>query len=294
MEKNFPFISTSWFDEKYENLVGSLTRLLDNGQVFKRLIVLMLHIISFSILIGGIWFCFQGMFGEYGYFTAMENVDGFRKFTSIIGFIIGLPFGLFFSWYGYSIVRKRAFQLAKKEYTSLLTFLCKESVPINIIITGELICIAAIMMGIMQFFSALLGALTYVPLMRLSDVLTGYSRGNIYILGDYDNFSGNLIEAGTMILGGLGIIIISYVVRDIYNYFYKIALSILNPILVFVVATILSVGFSFAVLYEFLDAGGELIMAAFVTIILIYILFMLLKKHVVKNWHENRNDKNTI
>ncbi len=291
MEKNFPFINLNWFDKRYDKLVVSLTKTLDNGLVFKKLIVFLFHILSFVLLFGGIWFSFQGMFGDSGYFKALGNVEGFQKFTGIIGFIIGLPIALFLSWYSYSLVRKRAFQLEGKPYDSILSFLFKEYVPASIIVTGELATIGAVMMGTLSFFATLLGSMTYVPLQRLGTALIdGYTEGPVHILSNYDYFSDNLVEALGFVAFGLVVLIAAYAVRDIYSYLLRIALSILNPMLVFTVAFGLSVYFSLILLSEFRD-GGEIVVGLFVGIILIYIMFMLLKKHVFKNWHEKTENK---
>ena len=146
-------------------------------------------------------------------------------------------------------------------------------------------------MGTLTLFATLLGSITYVPLQRFGEALiNGYTEGPVYILSNYDYFSDSLVGALEMMAGGLVVLIIAYAVRDIYSYVLRIALSILNPILVFTVAFGFSVYFSLLLLSEFRD-GGEIVVGLFVGIILIYIMFMLLKKHVFKNWHEKTENK---
>ncbi|OUV54738.1 MAG: hypothetical protein CBC73_03820, partial [Flavobacteriales bacterium TMED113] len=68
---------------------------------------------------------------------------------------------------------------------------------------------------------------------------------------------------------------------EVYLYLYKIALSILTPLLIFAVAGGLSA--MFAVGFSDRD---EMITFGFVTIVCLYIFFMLLKKHVFTQWHD--------
>ena len=151
MEKNFPFIKIGWFDRMYDRLVLSLTRKLDDGMVFKTIIVSLLHLLSFAFLFGGIIFCVAALFGDFGYIEALDMYEsGGKKALAIIGLIIGLPVGIFMSWFLYSLVRKRAQQLNGHEYGKILPFLFESTVPALIILVAEIAAALAVMAAVLK------------------------------------------------------------------------------------------------------------------------------------------------
>tara|TARA_B100001250_G_scaffold362847_1_gene341817 strand:- start:3709 stop:4464 length:756 start_codon:yes stop_codon:yes gene_type:complete len=236
MERNLPFISISFLDKWYDKLVLSVTRKLDNGNIFKGIMVLLFHIQSFVLLLGV----------PIGFvaFAVMKFGDG-SLILNILGFLVGLPIALFAAWYGYGIVRKRARQLYNEEFESILIFFFKKCIPQSLIIAGEV--------GAVFALASVLPMLCY----------------------------GDPISSLTALIGGLGLLIGHYAIKDIYLYLYKIALSILTPLLIFAVAGGLAAGFSSA-----FSPGSEMIMGVFVTIVCLYIFFMLLKKHIFTQWHD--------
>ena len=52
MERNIPFVNINFFDKMYDKLVLSVTKKLDSGNVFKFIMVLTIHVLSFAILLG--------------------------------------------------------------------------------------------------------------------------------------------------------------------------------------------------------------------------------------------------
>jgi len=223
MEKNFPFIKIGWFDRMYDRLVLSLTRKLDNGQIFKTIIVSLLHLLSFAFLFGGIIFCVAALFGDTGYISALDMFPGGKKVLAIIGLILGLPVGLFMSWFLYSLVRKRAQQLGDNEYGSILTFMFERTVPALIILIGELMAIFAIMGSVLTLFGTLLNSMAYAPMNKLIGFLTNDPYAASYFGGSYDyiGLSLGMEGASGLLVGGIMVLIIAYAMRDVYNYLYQ-------------------------------------------------------------------------
>jgi len=295
-ESNLPFIKISFFDKMYNKLVLSITKKLDNGQIFKTIIVSLLHLLSFSFLFGGIIFCFGALFGDSGYIAALDWYSGGKKVLAIIGLIIGIPIGLFMSWFLYSLVRKRAQQLANNEYGSILTFIFESTVPSLIILIGELAAAVYIMQAVLQLFGTLLNSMAYAPIMKLIGFLRGESLEYVepFFGGSYEYIGESLgmddDAAAGMLVFGILILIGAYVARDIYKYLYTLALRVLNPILYFAVAGILGlilIGLAFFLMgIDDGEAFGWLSLV-FVSLILIYTLLMLLKKYVYVNKSNN-------
>lgn len=298
MEKNFPFIKIGWFDRMYDRLVLSLTRKLDNGQIFKTIIVSLLHLLSFAFLFGGIIFCVAALFGDTGYISALDMFPGGKKVLAIIGLILGLPVGLFMSWFLYSLVRKRAQQLGDNEYGSILTFMFERTVPALIILIGELMAIFAIMGSVLTLFGTLLNSMAYAPMNKLIGFLTNDPYAASYFGGSYDyiGLSLGMEGASGLLVGGIMVLIIAYAMRDVYNYLYQLALNILNPVLYFAVALTLGL-FTFTGAIYLISEGLDLdfqigdafmwVTLAYVGLILIYTLLMLLKKYVYVNKSNN-------
>ena len=245
MERNFPFINISFFDKMYDKLVLSATKKLDSGNTFKFIMVLTIHVLSFAILLGLPIAFLMAAFGEYGFINAGAK--------GVIAFIIGLPIVLFTAWYGYSLARKRATQLNKEEYTSIIAFYFKKYTPLTITLTGELIAIFA--------FACV------IP--------------SILIGGEMSDMGSGIMVAFYLIGIGLAALIYAYAFRQLWDFGVKIVISILHPLATLVIAGIVT----------YLAAGsfmwdGSWGLSAVVTIVCLYIFFMLLKKHVFTQWHD--------
>jgi len=306
MEKNFPFIKIGWFDRMYDRLVLSLTRKLDNGQIFKSIIVSLLHLLSFAFLFGGLTFCVAAIFGDAGYIEALKwQYEGGQKVLAIFGLILGLPIGIFMSWFLYSLVRKRSKQLGNKEYSSILIFLFQNTVPALIILVGELIATLCVLNAVLQLFGTLLNSMVYAPINKLIGLLKGekleyiapffegqYKYDGEWVLGEYLGMDG----ATGALVSGILFLIGAYVLRDVYKHLYALALNILNPVLYFAVALTLSLFTFTGAMYlvsEVLDLNFKIsdtlmwVTIAYVALILIYTLLMLLKKYVYVNKSNN-------
>ena len=246
MERNFPFVNINFFDKMYDKLVLSATRKLDSGNTFKFIMVLTIHILSFAILLGVPAAFLYLAFGIDGGFIS-------TGFKGVMAFIIGLPITLFTAWYGYSVARKRATQLNKEEYTSIIAFYFKKYTPLTITLTGELVavfCFACV-----------------IPM--------------ILIGGEVSEMGGGIMAAFSCIAIGLGALIYAYAGRQIYFFILKIVISILNPLAMLVVAGSATYIIAGSVMWD-----GSWASTALVTIVCLYIFFMLLKKNIFTQWHD--------
>ena len=102
MEKNFPFINIGFFDRLYDKLVLSVVRKLDSGNMFKFLMVLILHIKSFAFLLGVPVLFFIDAFNVH--------LRGDVGVLEILYFITGMPFAFFCA----------SFKLVKRIFYELL------------------------------------------------------------------------------------------------------------------------------------------------------------------------------
>jgi len=104
---------------------------------------------------------------------------------------------------------------------------------------------------------------------------------SILIGGEMSDMGSGIMVAIYLIGIGLMALIYAYAARQVYLFALNIALSILTPLLVFAVAGGLSAFFAI-----FFSDGDEMVTFCFVTIVCLYIFFMLLKKHVFTQWHD--------
>jgi hypothetical protein len=184
-------------------------------------------------------------FGEYGFINAGAK--------GVIAFIIGLPITLFTAWYGYSLARKRATQLNKEAYTSIIAFYFKSYTPLSITLTGELVALF--------MFAAV------IP--------------SILIGGEMSDMGSGIMVALYLAYAGFMVLIAAYAFKEIYLFALKVLLSILSPLAIFLVAAIGSYMIAGSFMWD-----GAWALTALVTIVCLYIFFMLLKKHVFTQWHD--------
>ena len=67
--KKYSICQYQFFDKMYDKLVLSVTK-LDSGNVFKFIMVLTIHVLSFAILLGLPIAFLIAAFGEYGFINA--------------------------------------------------------------------------------------------------------------------------------------------------------------------------------------------------------------------------------
>ena len=218
------------FSEKIDKLLSKI----DDGNVFKTLIVLTFRLSAFGFLLGGLFFSVYSIFGQSGYFCGpFCGLDGLiLKITAVLGFIIGLVVSIGGIYFIFMVIMKRAKQLKDKEYNGLLEYIYKHTIPTCIIISGEVVASILFMIGILGLLSYLV-SLVYFPLGGvlspfLNDIGVAYSGGYITLEGDWDYigiFSG--IYLG-LIMSSLYYLIAAYVAKEVYQYACKLVIIFIN------------------------------------------------------------------
>jgi len=82
MEKNLPFVSLSLADKGYNKIVIPFLGKLDDGNVFKKIIILLLTFLAICLLLGGIYLSIDGLFGDSGFikrYISNEYLSGGKK-----------------------------------------------------------------------------------------------------------------------------------------------------------------------------------------------------------------------
>ncbi len=97
MEKNLPFVSLSLADKGYNKLVIPFLGKLDDGNVFKNIIILLLTVLAIGLLLGGIYLSFDGLFGDSGFiksYISNEYLSGGKKVGAVVGLILGFAISI--------------------------------------------------------------------------------------------------------------------------------------------------------------------------------------------------------
>lgn len=239
MEKNLPFVSLSLADKGYNKLVIPFLGKLDDGNVFKNIISLLLTVLAIGLLLGGIYLCFDGLFGDSGFiksYISNDYLSGGQKVGAVVGLILGFAISILTAWALFSVLKKRSEQIKTIEYDGLLSFVFVKTLPKLILVTGELLFVLFLYAGILQIIAALVGSYVYAPLseypaLLLSifpgmDVFTGLAPQQI--VGDYDNF-GEYIKIGVMSIAGSFLLLIAfYIYKEIYNYILKLVTNLIS------------------------------------------------------------------
>ena len=167
MEKNLPFVSLSIADKGYNKLVIPFLGKLDDGNVFKNIITLLLNVLAIGLLLGGIYLSFDGLFGDSGFVKShISNDDssGGQKAGAVVGLILGFAISILTAWALFSVLKKRTEQMKTIEYDGLLSFVFVKTLPKLILVIGELLFVLFLYAGILQIFAALVGSFVYAPL----------------------------------------------------------------------------------------------------------------------------------
>lgn len=227
----------------FEKFVDAPLNFIDNGKFFRKGIHYYLILIAAGIILGGIYFILSGLFKDYGYLNRMEHAQTGIKVRSYIAsvftFLISLAgvisIGLIFF--------KRSNDLQNREYNGLLQYLYKDFFPTLIKIYGESLAIIPIIISLITFLSALLVAIPYNPINELAIMM--YRTVNLNFISDalltvnadgINNF-GDYMEA--LLISGIGGIIvailisfsmfmITYIAIEVYSYFIKIIINLVN------------------------------------------------------------------
>jgi len=238
MEKNLPFVSLPIADKGYNKLVIPFLGKLDDGNVFKNIIVLLFSVLAIVLLIVGIYLSITGLFGEDGFVKNYISALGLEK-SKIAGSVVGLIFGLLLSlltvWTLFSILKRRADQMKDIEYEGLSNFVFIKIIPKVILLTGEMLFILFMYTGILQIVAALVGSFVYAPLSGYPGLLLGIFPGmDMFedivpqqIYGGYENFTEYTVVGLMSIVGAFIVLIAFYIYREIYNYILKLVTNLI-------------------------------------------------------------------
>ncbi len=239
MEKNLPFVSLSLADKGYNKLVIPFLGKLDDGNVFKKFIILLLTVLAIALLLRGIYLSFDGLFGDSGFikrYISPVNLSGGKKAGAFVGLILGFAISILTAWALFSVLKKRSEQAKVIEYDYLLSFIFVKTLPKLILVIGELLFVLFIYAGILQIIAALLGSFVYAPLSEYPALLLSIFPGmEVFsglapqqIVGDYDNF-GEYMKIGVMSIAGAFLLLIAfYIYKEIYNYILKLVTSLIS------------------------------------------------------------------
>jgi len=239
MEKNLPFVSLPFIDKGYNKLIIPFLGKLDDGNVFKEIITILLSVLSVILLLGGVYLSFKGLSGENGYiknYISSEFLTGGKKFGATLGLIIGFAFSVFTSWILYSVLKKRTEQMKSIEYNGLLSFVFVMIFPKLILVIGELLFVMVLYSGVLQLVAALVGSFVYAPLSEFPALILGLLPGMgifseiapQHIYGDYNNFK-TFIQLGLFTIAGAFLLLIAfYIYKEVYNYSLKLVSNLIS------------------------------------------------------------------
>lgn len=239
MEKNLPFTSFNLADKGYNNFVLPFLGKLDDGNVFKNIVTILLRIASYGLLLGGVVLSFVEIFGDHGFvkqFIAGDYLTGFQKFGSVIGLIVGFLLSVLVSWLLYSILKKRTNQVEEINYEGLLDFVFIKAIPKFILIVGEILFVLAIYAGLLQIIAALVGSYVYAPLSSYPEIFLSIFPGlEIFsgvipnqIYANYNDFA-EFIKIGFIgVLSGFILLIVFYIYKEIYCYILKLVVNLIK------------------------------------------------------------------
>ena len=223
------------FAQNLDEKIDSLLSKIDDGGVFKTLIVLMFKMSAFAFLLGGVFLSVFSMFGRKGYFLGpWSDLDALGwKVTAVLGFVIGLSVSLCAIYFIFRIIMKRSNQLEDKEYNGILEYIYKHTVPTIIIISGEVWASLLLVFGILGLIAVLLGSLVYFPLggaltPLMSEIVGEMSFSTAALPGDWDMiemFAGGYF---VFILMSLYCLISTYVLKEVYQYGCKLIINLIK------------------------------------------------------------------
>ena len=251
------------FGDRVESEVKNLLDKIDNGNIFKSIIVLFFRLIGWGIIASGLWACIINMFSDddssrKGYFSDFESLTGMQSFTSVIGFLIGLVLCLATIYVLFLFVKKRTNQLEESPYEGLIHYMYKSVFPTMIMIFGEVLALLLFLVGILSLVAAILSSLVYFPLNDMYMILgeafdaNDLHRGGIWIQGfsEYSTYFESLKSNGLMSLGIMAVsafgLLLTYGIKEFYQYLIKLVIKLVefaiskNGILVLFIGIVLS------------------------------------------------------
>jgi hypothetical protein len=239
MEKNLPFVSLSIADKAYNKIVLPFLGKLDDGNVFQKIINLLLSVLAIFLLLGGVFLSFTDLFGDAGFIETAISRNGLTggKITgSVFGLILGFPISILTAWALYSVLKKRAEQMKTLEFNHLLSYIFIKIIPKLILVVGELLFVLFLYVGILVIISALVGSYVYAPLSGYPELLLGAFPGMEFftevlpssIVGDYDYFEESIKGGFTTIAASVLVLIAFYIYKEIYNYALKLVTNLIS------------------------------------------------------------------
>lgn len=264
-QESTPAMSTNLgFGDMVESEVKNLLDRIDNGNIFKSIIVLFFRLIGWGIIASGLWACIINMFSDddsyrYGYFSKFESLTGMQSFTSVIGFLIGLVLCLATIYVLFLFVKKRTNQLEDSAYEGLIHYMYKSVFPTMIMIFGEVLALLLFLVGILSLVAAILSSLVYFPLADMFQLLGEMGNVNdlrdgsgIWIQGfnEYSTYFESLKSNGLMSLGIMAVsafvLVGTYIFKEVYQYLIKLVIKLVefsiskNGILILFIGIVLS------------------------------------------------------
>ena len=262
-QESTPAMSTNQgFGDRVELEVKNLLHRIDNGSIFKSIIVLFFRLIGWGIIASGLWACIINMFSDddsyrYGYFSKFESLTGMQSFTSVIGFLIGLVLCLATIYVLFLFVKKRTNQLEDSAYEGLIHYMYKSVFPTIIMIFGEVLSLLLFLVGILTLVAAILSSLVYFPLADMFQLLgqmVDFDSGSdgIWIIGftEYTTYFEFLKSGGLASLGILAVsafvLVGTYIFKEVYQYLIKLVIKLVefaiskNGILILFIGIVLS------------------------------------------------------
>ena len=232
--ENVP-INNKGFIQNLEKKIEDVLGKIDNGNIFKTIIDFVFKAFSYIFLIFGTLSCVINIFGDDGYFSRFDYLDGIHKFTAVVGFLLGLVVCLLVIYIVFRIISNRSQQLKSKTYDGILNYIFIKTVPVLLVTFGEILSLLILTVGLLFVFANLLGSMVYFPLSDLSNTLSdildlGIASGNtqIFLPGNWDYFSeGMKMSVGIMIVSPI-ILIAVYVAREVYFYVYKLVVNLIK------------------------------------------------------------------
>ncbi len=239
MEKNLPYVSVGIIDDNYNRRVLPFLGKMDDGSLFKWFLVTLWRLVSYAMLVGGVYFVIANLIGDDNYCksTFVEEMTGGAKVGASIGLVLGILLSLLCAWFLYSLTKKRTDQLNDAAYKGLLHFISHELLPRTITLYGELFFTLIMYVSMLQLVAALDGHSAYVPLMDYMGmfqaiVIPGmegvFDLIPTKVFGDYDHMDITLRMAAFGALGSFVILIAYYVMKEVYLYALKITLALIH------------------------------------------------------------------
>ena len=251
------------FGDRLESEVKNLLDKIDNGNIFKSIIVLFFRLVGWGIIASGFWACIINIFSDddsyrYGYFSKFENLEGMQQFTSGIGFLIGLVLCLATIYVLFLFVKKRTNQLEDSVYEGLIHYMYKSVFPTMIMIFGEVLALLLFLVGILSLVAAILSSLVYFPLNDMYMILgeafdaNDFHRGGIWIQGFseystyFESLKSNGLRSLVVIAASAFGLLLTYGIKEVYLYVIKLMIKLVefaiskNGILILFIGIVLS------------------------------------------------------